>query len=108
MEQEATDELVGGKPHGLVPTPSFGSIILPLEGNTALIQPDEAAIGDSDPMGIAGQIGQHGGRSGERAFGVDDPLAVAQGREPIGEALCLNEWVMVTEELQFTGVIGVA
>ena len=51
-------------------------------------------------MGVAGQIGEHGLGSGEGTFGVDDPLALAQGFKPVGEGPGIGECLMLTKELQ--------
>ena len=87
--------------------PFLGPVVLPLEGDAVFVQCEESAVGDGDPMGIAGEIGQHGLGSGEGALGVDDPLAVAQGFEPVTEGLRLGKRVVFTEELQFAGTVGV-
>jgi hypothetical protein len=66
VQQETTHELVGIERHGLVARTSLDAIILPAEGDTALVQANESPVGDSHPVGIAGQIRQHRGRPGKR------------------------------------------
>jgi len=39
---------------------------------------------DRDPVGVAGQIGQHLLRPGERPLAIDEPLGPMQRREMIG------------------------
>ena len=51
-------------------------------------------------MGVAGQIRQHRRRSGKGAFGIDDPFASTQRREPLGERLRVGERSVLAEELQ--------
>jgi len=73
----------------LVARPALGPVILPAERDTALVQGDESPVGDRDPMGIARQIREHRRRPGKRALGIDDPFALAQRREPVGDWVCL-------------------
>src|SRR5437867_12186395 len=56
VQEEATDELVGGKRHhfGLVVVP----VIAPAEAQLSLFEPDEPAVGDGDAMGVAAEIGE--------------------------------------------------
>ncbi len=77
MDEKAPDELVGGQCHGLVANTFCGAIVFPLEGDATLITGDQAAVGDRHSMGVARQLGEPGRGSGEGAFGIDDPVAVA-------------------------------
>ena len=106
MEQEAADELLDRECHPLVSNTPLAPVVLPAEGNPALVERDEAAVGDRHPMGIAREVGQHSLGSGEGALGIDDPLALAQGLEPVGEDVCLGKPLMLTEELQLAGTVG--
>lgn len=67
VEQEAADELVGGKRHELLPVGAFA------EGDAALVEADEAAVRDRDPVRVARQVGEHRFRAGEGRLGVDHP-----------------------------------
>ena len=61
-------------------------VVLPPEGDVALLQRDQPLIGDGHAMGRAGQILQDmlGGREG--LLGVDDPLGgVERGEERVLE-----------------------
>ena len=106
MNEKAPDELVGGQGHGLVTITPLGAIVLPLEGNTVLIAGNEPAVADGDPMGVAGQIGEHGLRTGERTLGIDHPVDVAYWCQIIGEVPGLDEVLVRTEELQAAGVVS--
>ena len=55
-------------------------------GDAALIMGDQAAVGDGDAMSVAGGIGEDRGGTGEGPLGMDDPLDLAQGREPFGKS----------------------
>ena len=68
---------------------------------------DQPAVGDGNPMGIAGEVGKYGVRSGEGAFGIDDPVDLAQRLQPITEGRRLGKCLMLTKELQFTCTVGV-
>ncbi len=91
VEQEAADELVGGDRHRLLPVGAGATIILVAERDAALVEAEEAAVRDRDPVGVAGQIGEHRLRPGEGRLGVDDPALlpdrceVTQERTPVGE-----------------------
>ena len=91
-----------GKRHGLDPgvAGSFasGAIILPAEGDAVIVEGDEAAVGDGDPVGVAGEIGEHRLRPAERALGVDDPLGFAQRRERGVEGGPVRQAGEITEE----------
>ena len=108
MQQEAADELIRGERHGFVTVTFLRPVVLPLEGDALFVHCDQPAVGDGDPMGIAGEIGQYSVRSGKGTFGVDNPVDLAQGLEPISKHLCLSKRLMFTEELQFAGTVGVA
>ena len=51
-------------------------------------------------MRVARQVREHRLRPGERPLGIDDPLVVAQWREPGLEGLGLGQRHMLAEELQ--------
>ena len=50
------------------------AVVLPLEGDAALIEGDESAVGDGDAMGVSGEVGEHGFGSSEWSLGIDDPV----------------------------------
>ena len=56
VHQETTDELVCRKRHDLVSFGTFEPVVLPFEGDTFLIMGDQAAVGDGDAVGVAGEI----------------------------------------------------
>src|SRR5210317_2342017 len=108
MQQEAAYELTGRECHGLVTVTFLCPVVLPLEGDALFVHRDQPAIGDGNPMGIAGEISQHGIGSGKGTFGIDGPIDLAQGLEPMAEGLCLSKQLLFTEELQLAGTVGVA
>jgi len=66
VDEEAADELEGGERHLLVSISALDAVILPLEGDAALVEGDQAAVGDGNAVGVTRQIGQHRLRSTER------------------------------------------
>src|SRR5258708_1500966 len=100
MDQETADELAERERHGLVSIASFDPIVLPLEGDAVAVEGDQAAVGDSDAVGVARQIGEHRLWPAERTLGVDDPFGPAQRRQIGGERLCLGERSVMAEELK--------
>jgi hypothetical protein len=77
MEQEAADKLVSTKRHDLLPLGPIPTIIFVPEGDTVVIEADEAAVRKGDPVRVARQIGEYGLGAGERRFGIDDPTLFA-------------------------------
>ena len=70
VDQETADELVGVERHELVASVSLGSVILPFEGHALAVEGDEAAVGDRDPVRVAGQVGEHRAGSAKRRFSI--------------------------------------
>ena len=102
VDKKAADKLGRGQGHGLVPITPFGAIVLPLEGDTALITGNETAVADGNPMGVARQVSEYGLGSGERSLGIDHPVDGAQWRQIVGEVAGIGELLMGAEELQAT------
>jgi hypothetical protein len=69
----AADELVDVERHELVASLALGPVILPFKGHALTVEGDEPAVGDGDPMGVAGQIGEHRVGSCKRPLGIDHP-----------------------------------
>ena len=76
----------------LKPIAAFDPVVLPLEGDALLVEGNETRVRDGDAMGVAGEIGEDGLRSGERPLGVDEPIGAAQRRERGVEGAVLGEW----------------
>ena len=71
MDEEAADELVSTQCHRFL----FGvaTIILPLEANLAVLDIEDAIVGDVDTVCVAADVLQDLLWSGERALGIDHP-----------------------------------
>src|SRR5215470_5673248 len=74
MDQEAADELVGVEGHKLVASVALGSVILPFERDARAVEGDETAVGNSHPVRVARQVGEHSIGSAKRPLGIDHPL----------------------------------
>ena len=108
MDEESPNELVRGQGHRFVAGTPLGPVVLPFEGDTPLIQREEPAIGDSDPVGIARQVGQHRFRAGKGTFGIDHPFLPPHGLDPLPKNSGISEVAVIAEELQFTTLVGFA
>ena len=63
MEQEAADELLGGKRHRFLLT--VVPIVFPLEAHLTVFDIEQAVVGDGDAVGIAADVVEHLLGSGE-------------------------------------------
>ena len=81
VQEKAADELGRVERHGFEPVAAFDPVVLPFEGDAGLVERDEPGVGDGDAVGVAGEIGEDGLRSGEGPLGIDDPC----DRESSGE-----------------------
>ena len=70
--QEATDELVGGERHHL--GLAVLTIVLPGEADSAIVEPEQTAVGDGNAVSVAPEIAEYLLGSGEWGFGEDDPV----------------------------------
>src|SRR6516165_5600115 len=106
MDQEAADELVGVEGHKLIASVALGSVILPFERDARAVEGDETAVGNSNPVRVARQVGEHSIGSAKRSLGIDDPFGLAQCGEKGLEGCRLGEGGLVGEELQAPGLVG--
>jgi hypothetical protein len=74
VDEEPANELSGIQCHVLLAGAPFLPVVLPPEGDPLPIKPDESAIGDGNPMSIAGQVRQYRFRPGEGTLGIDHLL----------------------------------
>jgi len=70
VDQKAADELVGVERHQLVAGIGLGPVILPFERHALAIKGDEPAVGNSNPVGVAGQVGKDSVGSAKRRFSI--------------------------------------
>ena len=100
VQQEAADELVGGKRHDLLTRSTIPAVILVAESYARLVMGNEAAVRDRDAMGVASEIGQHGFWSGKGRLGIDDPALLADRGDMMLEPTVISEVCKSAEEPQ--------
>ena len=106
VDEEPADELARLERHGLVAAGSLDPVVLVAERDAGRVGGDEPAVGDRDPVGVAGQIGQHLLGPGERPLAIDEPLGLVQ-RSQIGcEGSRIIEVGVGAEERQASGAVG--
>jgi hypothetical protein len=76
------------------------------ESHALAVEGDEPAVGDSNPVRITGQVGEHSVGSAKRPLGIDQPLDVAQCGEACLEGCRRGEGELVGKELEPPGLIG--
>ena len=70
---------------------TFDPVVLPFEGDALVIGCDQAAVGDGNAVGIAGEVTQDFLRAAERVLAINHPVAVAQWVQIGGEGFALGE-----------------
>src|SRR4030095_7665371 len=99
VEQEAADEFVGIKGHGLFSVFIFSVPVT--EGNVSVTGGDNPIIGERHAVGVAAEVVQHMGRRSKRFFGIDDPWFFSQcvDQEVKGHAISQASALTDKEEL---------
>ena len=77
-----------------------------MEGDAVVVGLDQAIVGDRDPVGVAAEIGERGGRPVERFFTVDEPFGLLERGEIGGECSLVAEPLMVAEEAKLVLMMG--
>ena len=106
MQQEAADEFVGLKRHGLRCSGMF--VVFPLEGDVAVVEADQPVVGYGYAVGVAAQIVDHVSGVAEGRLRIDHPLSLCRGCEKGGERLNIGERFKLAVEIQCAGVEGMA
>ena len=102
VDQEAPDEFMDRQGHDLVALDPLGSVVLPGEGDLVIVDADQPAVGDGDPMGVAGEVGEYGLRSGERFLGEHRPVRLVERFEIGVEGGLVGKRLVVVEEPETT------
>jgi hypothetical protein len=105
VDQKAANELVGIERHKLVTSGALGAVILPSERHAFAVERDEPTVGNSDPVRVAGQVGEHSAGSAKRPLGIDYPFVLAQCGEVSFEGGRLGQGGLIGEKLQSTGLV---
>nr|CAM78245.1 hypothetical protein MGR_P0016 [Magnetospirillum gryphiswaldense MSR-1] len=105
VQHEPADELAGRNCHDALPVSPLASVVLVAEGDAVLVEVDEAAIRDSDAVGVARQIGEHGLGAAEGRLGIDDPAFLSDRREMPQECSPLGQMGDSAKEGELAGIV---
>ncbi len=98
VQQEASEELIGGEGHDAFAVAMRG--ISPAEADVSVGESNQPVVGDGHTMGVSAQITQYVFGSTERWFGVDNPILAKQEAEPTGKGLRFGKRCELTAELE--------
>ncbi len=104
VKQEPTDEFVSAERHRLVTVAI--AIIFPAKLNRAVIDIEQAIVGDGDAVRVSCNILEDLLRSGEGALRVDHPILFPGGRNVTQEGVAHPKWFQAGKELQVSGIEG--
>ena len=99
MEEEASDELFGGKSHRSLAVAV--AVVSPKEGDVPVLHFEEPMVGDGDAMGIPAEVVEGLFRCGKGSFGVDTPFFLAGLTEESPESLEVGEGLQFPRKLEF-------
>ncbi len=105
MDEKAADELIGIKVHDLSLVALFDAVVIPAERHCAGVSADQSAIRDRHAMSISAEIGEHGLWPTERRFCIDNPVDLAERRQPFGEGSRVSQAPELTKEVQFASAM---
>jgi hypothetical protein len=104
VKQEPTDEFVSAKRHRLDVVAI--AIILPAKLNLAVIDIEQAIVGDGDAMRVSCDILEDFFRPGKGSLGVDHPILFPGGSDVTQEGVAYPKWFQGGKELQVAGIEG--
>jgi len=102
VKEKTTDELVGMEHDRLGFVAS--TVVLPAEADATILTGEEPAVCDCDAMGVAPQIIEDLLWPCEWAFGIDDPLELAEWLQIAGESGGFEELGEMPEEPEAAGI----
>jgi hypothetical protein len=94
VEEESPEEFHGIEGHGALLVAL--SVVLPGEADVAVLEGEEALVGDRDPVGVTGEIFENLMRTPKGWFGIDNPVPLPKGSQKpfpvvrVGEGLQLS------------------
>jgi hypothetical protein len=106
MEQETAQELFARQSHEPFLVAMGG--IAPAEGDVALREREQPAVGDGDAMSVGTEIAEHMFRATEGPLGVDDPVVAVEHPQPRREGTRLGERYQAAVEVKLTLMKDVA
>jgi hypothetical protein len=95
VEEEAADELLWGK--------ADGATVFRGEADTRVVGGEEAVVGEPDAVGVAAEVAEDLGGTGERALGVDDPVLAVETVPQAGEGGRVGELGAGAGEIESAG-----
>jgi len=104
VHQESPQELGGSQSHH--PPPTAVSVVLPDERDVPVAQGDEAVVGYRCSVSVVRQVAQHVFGAAEGALGINDPVLLVEGREPLPEPGALGQLGSAVVELEQALVVG--
>ena len=99
MHQETPNELFGIESDGSGPVPMFAAIVLPLKGDAAFGDAENAVVGQRHAVGVAARILNRGLRPSERFFRIDHPFGFSQRIEKGPQGGRVFGWLQLAEKL---------
>jgi len=104
VEQEAADELIRFQSHDFLP--AVMAIVPPVECDLAVVDREQAVVGNGDAMGVAAQVVENLFGTAEGRFGINDPLGLAKRSQVVGECMGITESLQGGKELQLALIKG--
>jgi hypothetical protein len=98
VEEESPNELHGVEGHRALLAAI--SVVLPREADFAFLEGDKSLVGDSHPVGIAGEVLEDLSRTSEGWFGVDNPVPLSKGPQESFPVVLLGEGLQLSVEGQ--------
>src|SRR5271165_1340121 len=74
--------------------------VSPAEGDVALGESNQPAVGDGDAMSVGAEIAQHMFRPPEGFLGIDDPVVAEQDLQPGSKGAWLSQGQKAAVELE--------
>src|SRR6266567_1443172 len=102
MQQKSPDEIVCLQIHDF--DLAVVAIILPMKLHPAVVDIDQAVVGDGHAMRISAHVVKHLLRSGERAFGVYHPFGFLCTGDPRSESVRIAKGLQRGKEMQLSRV----
>ena len=100
MDEEAADKLRRIEGHGGVAVLLLGAVVLPLKGNVVFIEADESRVGDSDSVGVSGEILEYSAGPGKWRSSINIPFAVTKASEETFKGARMLKVLEMAEEVQ--------
>ena len=104
VRQESPQELGGSQSHH--PPTTIVSVVLPQKRDVPVAQGDEAVVGYRCPVSVVRQVAQHVFGAAEGALGIDDPVLLVEGGEPLLEPGSVGQLGSAVVELEQALALG--